>query len=75
MQSHITALFFMYFHFIMCICLYVLKLRTFSVSSYSYVLQLLNISKALTGKFIQIGKFSINGLLSRTSNNFHFSDV
>jgi hypothetical protein len=48
----------------------VLNLCIFSVNFCSYVLQLLNISKALSGKFIQIGEFSINGSLSSASNNF-----
>jgi len=33
----------------------------FSVTFCFYVLQLLNISKALTGEFIQTGEFSITG--------------
>ena len=58
-----------------CVFVHVLHLCVFSLSFCSCVLQLLNISKALTGKFIQTGEFPINGSLHGASNNFQLSDV
>jgi hypothetical protein len=56
-----------------CVFVNVTSLFIFSVTFCSYVLQLLNISKALTGKFIQTGEFSINESLHCASNNFQLS--
>jgi len=49
------------------------SLYIYSVSFCSYVLQLLSISKALTGEFIQTGEFSVNGSLHSACSNFQLS--
>jgi hypothetical protein len=56
-----------------CVFVHVSSLCIFSVTFCSYVLQLLNISKALTGKFIQTGEFSITGSLHSAAINVQLS--
>jgi len=74
MSGHVI-MFYICVSFSSCVFVYLLSLCIFSVSFCSYVLQLLSISKALNGEFIQTGEFSINGSLHSASNNFQLSDV